>query len=69
MTDNIIFQCDVDIDCTPEVETVEVINGEPVIVKENGDVFEIIEKTIAERRIPMSTLYSKPQSGWGANDK
>ncbi len=49
--------------------TNNIINGKQVIVKENGDVFEIIEKTIAERRIPMSTLYSKPQSGWGANDK
>ncbi len=41
MTDNIIFQCDVDIDCTEDEETIEVINGKPVIVKENGDVFSL----------------------------
>ena len=41
MTDNIIFQCDTDIDCTQEAETVEIINGKQVIVKENGDVFSL----------------------------
>lgn len=69
MTDNIIFTCDTNIDCMSDKQTVEIINGERVIVRENGDVLEIIEKTVAERRIPISTLYSKPQSGWGANDK
>lgn len=41
MTDNIIFTCDTNIDCTPEAETVEIINGKQVIVKENGDVFSL----------------------------
>ena len=41
MTDNIIFTCDTNIDCTPEAETVERINGEAVIVKENGEVFSL----------------------------
>jgi uncharacterized cupin superfamily protein len=41
MTDNIIFTCYTDIDCTEEAETVEIINGKAVIVKENGDVFSL----------------------------
>jgi hypothetical protein len=41
MTDNIIFQCDTNIDCIEDKQTVEIINGEAVIVKENGDVFSL----------------------------
>ena len=41
MTDNIIFECDTNIDCVEDKETVEIINGKPVIVKSNGEVFTL----------------------------
>ena len=40
MTDNIIFECDTNIDCTEEKETVEIINGKQVIVK-GGETFTL----------------------------
>ncbi len=40
-TDNIIFECDLDIDCREDEETVETINGKQVIVKNTGEVFTL----------------------------
>lgn len=40
MTDNIIFQCDTNIDCKEDKETVETINGKQVIVKD-GETFTL----------------------------
>jgi uncharacterized protein YlzI (FlbEa/FlbD family) len=41
MTDNIIFECDTNIDCVEDKETIEIINGKPVIVKSNEEVVSL----------------------------
>jgi hypothetical protein len=57
MTDNIIFQCDTDIDCTEDKETVEVINGKRCIVKSNGQVFTLDARP-PERIVPKVRIYN-----------
>jgi hypothetical protein len=41
MTDNIIFECDTNIDCVEDKETIETINGQQVIIKNTGEVFSL----------------------------
>ena len=51
-----IFQCDTDIDCVEDKETVEVINSKPVIVK-GGETFTLDTRP-PTRIVPKVRIYN-----------